>query len=175
MLYSCAMSRLARIRHRVRQFTAALRRHEPVLEAALRAHLNPEGARLFRRMQPSEQAHAWGVCGRLEAAGMRDLDLLAAALLHDAGKSLRPLSLAERVVIVLGRRFVPRRAADWSRGEPHGWRGAFVAARQHPEWGAELAQAAGASARTVDLIRRHQEPAPGDELLKALQAADNEL
>jgi hypothetical protein len=169
------MSRLARIRHRVRQFTAALCRHEPVPEAALREHLNPGEATLFRRMQPSDQAHAWQVCERLKAVGQSDPALLAAALLHDAGKCLRPLSLAERVVIVLGRRFVPRRAALWSRGELHGWRGAFVTAARHPEWGAELVQAAGASARTVDLVRRHQEHDPGDPLLAALQAADNEL
>ena len=56
-------------------------------------------------MQSSEQAHAVSVYRQLVAQGETSSDLLAAALLHDVGKSLSPLRLWERVLIVLARVF----------------------------------------------------------------------
>ena len=63
--------------------------------------------------------------------------------------------------------------------EPPSWRYPFFVHQQHPELGAELAQAAGCSPTTVELIRRHQEPLADnpfrtheDELLAALQEAE---
>ena len=55
----------------------------------------------------------------------------------------------------------------------------FVVAERHPDWGAEMAAQAGASALVVELIRRHQEtpdPRPvnqADRLLQQLQVADD--
>ena len=62
----------------------------------------------FAGCSASEQAHAFQVLERLKAAGQTDPDLLTAALLHDVGKVLFPLSLLDRVVIVLGKRLLPR-------------------------------------------------------------------
>jgi hypothetical protein len=125
-------------------------------------------------MQISEQAHAFRVLERLKAAGQTDPDLLVAALLHDVGKILIPLSLLDRVIIVLGNHFFRQSAVRWSKGTPIGLRRPFVVATMHPGWGADLARQAGVSPRSMDLIRRHHDPlSTNDSLLAALQAADN--
>ncbi len=172
---------LSRLAYRTRQFWNALPVPRKRVETgALLPHLSPPQIVLFRRMQPSEQAHAHQVLERLKAAGQTDPHLLAAALLHDVGKILYPLSLLDRVVIVLGKRFFRRRAGRWGEGTPGLFRRPFVVAAHHPAWGADLAEQAGASSRTVGLIRRHQDPPspnPGsrtERLLAALQAADEE-
>jgi hypothetical protein len=170
------MSRVSRAAYRTRQFLHALPGiSRAVVDESLSVQLTPVQLRLFRRMQLSEQAHAWGIYQKLKAAGQNDPDLLTAALLHDAGKSLHPLRLFDRVVIVLARRMFPRRFRDWSKGEPRGLRRPFVVAENHPEWGAALAREAGTAERAVELIRRHQEKTPLDDpLLAPLQAADDD-
>jgi len=167
---------LSHLAYRARQFWNALPRPRKRVETeTLLPHLSPSQIVLFRRMQPSEQTHAYQMLERLKASGQTDPDLLAAALLHDVGKVLVPLSLLDRVVIVLGKRFFRRRARRWSEGTPSRLRRPFVVAAHHPDWGADLAEQAGASSRTVDLIRRHQDiPSVDDSLLSALQSADDE-
>jgi predicted HD phosphohydrolase len=130
-------------------------------------------------MQPSEQWHASLVVQRLKEDGQDHPALLTAALLHDVGKILYPLSPLERATIVLGKKFFPRLASRWGKGTPWGFRRPFVVAERHAEWGADLAARADASAKTVNLIRRHQD-APlekprslEDCLLRALQGADD--
>ncbi len=164
-----------RLAYRLRQFWNTLPGSRKRVETgALLPHLSPTQIVLFRQMQFSEQAHAYQMLERLQAAGQSDPDLLAAALLHDVGKILYPLSLLDRVAIVLGRRFFRCSAQRWSEGTPEGVRRAFVVAAHHPTWGAELAEKAGASPRAVDLIRRHQDAPPADDpLLAALQSADD--
>jgi hypothetical protein len=170
------MCPLPRLAYRSRQFWRALLGPKtPVADSLLHQHLSPAQISLFRRMQTSEQAHASEVLARLTSAGQADPDLLAAALLHDAGKVRSPLTLPDRVLIVLGKRLFPQTMKRWGTGEPKGLRRPFVAAAQHPAWGAELASAAGAASRTCELIRRHQDvPSADDSLLAALQEADNE-
>ena len=130
-------------------------------------------------MQPSEQWHATLVMQRLKYAGQDHPDLLAAALLHDVGKILYPLSPLERAVIVLGKKFFPRLASRWGKGTRRDFRRPFIVAERHAEWGADLAARAGASTMTVNLIRRHKD-APlekprslEDRLLRALHCADD--
>jgi hypothetical protein len=130
---------------------------------------------LFRRMQPSEQRHAARMLEELEASGQNDPDLLTASLLHDVGKVLYPLSLPDRVIIVLCKNLFRQIPGHWSSGTPTGFLHPFVVAARHPEWGAELAEQAGISSRTVDLIRHHQDTySTRDPLLAALQAVDNQ-
>jgi hypothetical protein len=139
---------------------------------------------LFECLQPSEQAHSLEIYHSLLDAHETNHDLLVAALLHDTGKSRFPLRIWERVVIVLCKRLFPAKVQDWGRASPQSWKRPFVIAEQHPTWGAELAQQAGASALAVSLIRRHQEPLAfdgdpallslEDRLLITLQHYDNE-
>jgi hypothetical protein len=167
----------------VRQFFLALRAAaDPRDLGQARAVLTPETMKLFVGMQSSEQAHAVSVYRQLVAQGETCPDLLAAALLHDVGKSLSPLRLWERVLIVLAKASFPAQSRRWGSQPAEGlgrWRRAFVVAEQHPAWGAVLAAEAGASPRTVALIRQHQEPASAQadpetkRLLSRLQAVDD--
>lgn len=170
--------------YRVRQFWAAFTAAPGGEDlAAAGAQLGPALMALFNRLQPAEQAHSLQIYRQLLAQGENNPDLLAAALLHDVGKSRHPLRLWERVLIVLARKLFPVSVKGWGRGQPHGWRRAFVIAEQHPAWGAEMTSQAGASPRVVALIGRHQEkmpaspPATGsleDQLLYRLQLLDDE-
>jgi hypothetical protein len=170
------MSLLSRIIYRSRQFQRALRSPKaPVSDTILLPFLSPSQIVLFRRMHFFEQAHAFKVLQSLRQAGHTDPDLLAAALLHDVGKILAPLSLLDRVLVVVGQRLFPRAVSRWGMGAARGLRRPFVIAVQHPSWGADLASAAGASPKTCDLIRCHQDhAASGDHLLTALQSVDDE-
>jgi len=161
--------------YRTHQFWSALAGpHLRVDPKVLLSDLTPAQIALFYRMQASEQAHGYQVFRRLQSAGQTDPDLLAAALLHDAGKILYPPTVLDRVVVVIGYHFFRRGAVSWSKGTPAGFRRPFVIAAHHPAWGADLARQAGASPRTVDLIRRHHDPsATNDPLLATLQAADD--
>lgn len=156
----------------------------------VRKILSPDLMSLFLSLQPGEQAHSYWVYNQLRQSGETNNDLLVAALLHDVGKSLHPLRLWERIVIVLGKTFSPRGVKAWGQGEPQGLLRSFVISEKHPDWGADMAAQAGASPLTVSIIRRHQEPINPNEqsgenpgvttnhlverqLLKRLQRADN--
>ena len=172
---------ISRLTYRSRQFwNALLSPGKRVPTEALLPHLTAGQFILFRRMQPAEQVHAYQIFKLLQASGQGTPELLTAALLHDVGKILVPLSIFDRVGIVLVKHLFPSAALRWAEGTPHGWRRPFVVAAHHAEWGADLANQAGASALTVDLIRHHQD-SPGQSLdsdpghlLVALQAADDE-
>jgi len=174
---------LGRVLYRVRQFFLALRAPaDPQDLEQARSVLAPAQIKLFAGMQSGEQAHAVNVYRQLVAQGETSSDLLAAALLHDVGKSLSPLHLWERILIVLARAVLPAQSRRWGSLPMEGlrgWRRALIIAEQHPAWGADLAAEAGASPRTVVLIRQHQEPAstvadPETKcLLSKLQAVDD--
>jgi len=195
--------------YRVSQFCRALVAWVPKRELSLLSeYLTPPQVALFQRMPRSDQRHGLDVFHALRRKQHRDRDLLAAALLHDVGKSGGQLRLWHRVLIVLisalrpqllGRLASPPEPAlslalsvvegkveglggteeGLASDETYSWRYPFFVHQQHPELGAQLAQAAGCSPTTVELIRRHQRPLSNnpletrqDELLAALQEAD---
>lgn len=165
--------------YRVRQFFRALaaRVSEEELEQVA-CILTPASLTLFRSMAIQDQRHGLDVCAALRQAGHNNPDLLAAALLHDAGKAAARLPVWQRAVIVLLDRFAPRLLARLSQGEPDRWHSPFIAHARHPEVGARWAQEAGCSPLTVALIRRHQDQTSNcqteeDQLLTNLQMADN--
>lgn len=167
-------------RYRLWQFWRLIaKRLSPDELSEVRRRLPPGLFAVFCRLNPAERHHAHSVCKMLIGQGYAEADLLAAALLHDVGKSHMPLRVWEKVAIVLGMRFLRPTVTAWGLrpGPVRWWTRPFVNAMQHPAWGAEMVRAAGGSPRTVELVRRHQDKVgPGDELyesLSALQSADN--
>ena len=167
------------VRHRVGQFFLYWRARLTRADVAfIEATLPPALAALFCRMTPGEQIHSLKVMRWLADHGHTRPELLQAALLHDVGKSVAPISLWERVEAVLVRWLLPGPYARWGQAEPRGWRKPFVTATQHPEWGADLAAQAGAAPLVVNLIRRHQSDkgkkpvTDEDQLLRLLSQAE---
>jgi putative nucleotidyltransferase with HDIG domain len=163
--------------YRLGQFARLLRPAElsPEQEADVAQVLSAAEVALFQRLVASDRWHSYEVYRLLLDAGETDANLLAAALLHDIGKTRARPGILGRVAVVLAEKWLPRRAAAWSEGEPSGWRRPFVIRARHPEWGAALAQAAGSPPETVALIRQHQDANAKrpDRLLERLQWADD--
>lgn len=172
--------------YRVRQFARAAGAwiwpdrvvRDPASQRLPDRYLPPAGLDLFQAMPRYDRAHALAVSDTLRRAGYTDPDLLAAALLHDAGKTVHPkgrLRLWHRVAAVLVRAWQPELLEQVGQDRPGSWRRAFFVQAHHAELSAELARQAGCSPRTVALIRHHEDPveASKDPLLAALQAADS--
>jgi hypothetical protein len=153
---------------KVRQFRShVLARVGRDERAALADWLSPAQLALFDSMHVADRRHGLDVVATLTGEGLDDLDLLVAGLLHDAGKGRT--GVWPRVAYALGQRYG---AWVWrSASVVPGWRIALVRLRDHAETSAGLAQAAGCSPRTVELIR-HQE-SPVDQVAgRALLLAD---
>jgi hypothetical protein len=174
---------LARARYRSGQVLASLRPRVTASESTLvRQHLPPEAVALFEQMPLRDQRHSLDIYHALHAAGASQPDLLAAALLHDMGKTVhqgRPLRVWHRVAVVLLDTISPGAVDRLASADPASWRYPFYAHRHHPGHGAQLAAETGCTPLTVELIRRHQDKLawpPADEteqLLALLQAADD--
>ena len=178
----------SRLIYRTRQFLQAISSNSSQVDLELFSSiLNPSQLALFQKMQTSEQFHSQRVLSELMMNGETNQDLKVAALLHDTGKTLAPLRLWERVLIVLVKSICPDCIKRWGQlpnGQfrpDMGIRRPFIISVQHPVWGAELADQCGTSRLAVELIARHEEhldPSPeegislADQLLLKLQAAD---
>jgi hypothetical protein len=132
---------------------------------------------LFRAMPGHDRQHALNVVRALQQRGHDEPDLLAAALLHDVGKAVPRggrVRIGHRVAVVLMHAFWPALLERLAREDAVGWRRPFYVQQHHAAISAQLAQEAGCSPVTVDLIRHHEDaPGPADDsLLAALQAAD---
>ncbi len=176
--------------YRLGQFWRVWRVRPLPVEARERitAVLTPEETALFDQFSLSDQQHSYQVLRTLQANGQTHPDLLAAALLHDVGKTRAPLSIWQRSLIVLAQAFLPGKTAVWGQGSVDSWQRPFVVKVQHPAWGAEMAQTANSRPLTIELIRRHQEQLPEtpalsgaetavtetDQLLRLLQWADDQ-
>ncbi len=121
------------------------------------AFLNPGESRVYRGLDPRDREHACRITRALLAAhpGQPE-EVIAAALLHDSGKSGRPYRVWERVAAGL----VPLPLA---RCLPLG---AVRVRAHHPELGAALLRRAGARPRVAELVARHH--APGGDAQAAL-------
>jgi len=132
---------VARLLYRTGQFWQALRSVTTPQDLGLASSvLAPAQLELFKQMPGSDQAHSLRVLKALLTQGEKNSDLWIAALLHDVGKSIRPLRLWERVLIVLVGLVCPGCVQRWGMASPGrntmapGWRRAFVVATQHPQW-----------------------------------------
>jgi hypothetical protein len=129
--------------------------------------LSPEQLELFDRMLAADRRHGLDVVADLRSHGVTDGDLLVAGLLHDCAKGPRT-RLVHRVA--------------WSLGQHYGawiWRlssrlptfkSGLIGLRDHADRSATLAEAAGCTARTVQLIRNQE--APTDDAGRLLLDAD---
>jgi hypothetical protein len=126
---------------------------------------------LFESMGERDQRHSLDVMRLLMERGCRDEDTLMAALLHDVGKGRIAgvkVRLWHRVAYVLLASVSPWTLRRLGKG-----RGGLGALHQHAERGAVVAEALGATAAVVELIRRHDERDSPDERLRLLRTADD--
>jgi hypothetical protein len=129
--------------------------------------LTPAQLALFDAMLAADRRHGLDVVAALRASGTADADLLVAGLLHDCGKGSR-VRLVHRVAWSLGQRYG---AWIWRAcGHLPTFRTGLAALRDHARRSAELAQEAGCTARSIELIRNQE--APTDEAGRLLLAAD---
>jgi hypothetical protein len=105
-------------------------------------------------MHVADRRHGLDVVASLRAAGENDPEELVAGLLHDAGKG--ETGMIPRILIALGQARItwPASALGWLPG----MRTDLARLRDHAETSALLAEAAGCSPRTVELIRWQDEP-----------------
>ncbi len=165
------MSLLSRPGYRARQFFGALGARLGEDERRDAASLLGAGLMsLFESMSRRDQRHCFDVYRAVLARGCDDRDVLAAALLHDAGKGrlsgarVRLWHRVAYVVLTAGAPFMLRRL--------NGGRGGLAALHNHAARGAMLAEAMGATPAIADLIRRHEDE-PRDARQAALRAADD--
>ncbi len=158
--------------HRVGQFVSHVRARVDPAEGALVERVLPALANeLFTGMPVADRRHGLDVAQRLISSGHDDPDLLAAALLHDAGKGHR-LRLWHRVSGVLLETVAPGGLRSLASPDPRSWRHPFHLYLHHDAISAEMAVSAGCSPRTGAFIRG-QPAKPDAPLQAALEAADD--
>jgi hypothetical protein len=142
------------------------------------AVLNEPARAWFHSLPRDLQWHGVQVMHDLKRAGVDRSDVLAAALLHDAGKAAGPNGPLVRAFNVLVVRLVPawsarRKVIDYRAAR--GLDRVLAIAYQHPQIAAERAAACGCDPITIDLIRSHQDYERGqhDPLLQLFQQADD--
>jgi hypothetical protein len=126
---------------------------------------------LFAAMQPADQRHCLDVYRRLRADGEEDPDVLAAALIHDAGKggdSASRIRTWHRVVYVI-LATLPSAALDRvARGD-----GGLGRLHRHGEATLRLVRGAGASERITELLEVMESRRRDDPRARRLLAADD--
>ena len=157
---------LTKIRQTRRHLVA---RVSPRERDAVAAWLSPAQLALFDGMHIADRRHGLDVMAALRSAGEHDDEVLLAGLLHDAGKG--DTGMLARILHALGQARItwPALALGWLPGMP----AALGRLRDHAETSAVLAEAAGCSPRTVELIRWQdapRDPEAGERLRLADEA-----
>ncbi|NJD26867.1 MAG: hypothetical protein FIA92_01045 [Chloroflexi bacterium] len=119
--------------------------------------LTPAQLALFDSMHVADRRHGLDVAAALRRAGERDPEVLLAGLLHDAGKG--QTGIAPRVVYALGVAYGRWIETPFRR---FGLAAALDRLAAHAETSARLAEGAGCSSRTVELIRWQDAPRDPD-------------
>jgi hypothetical protein len=142
---------LAKIRQTKRHVLAKVSARE---RDAVAAWLSPAELALFDGMHVADKRHGLDVVASLRAAAETDPEVLVAGLLHDAGKG--DTGMIPRILHALGQARItwPAFAVGWLPG----MRDSLSRLRDHAETSARLAESAGCSLRTVELIRWQDEP-----------------
>ncbi len=138
--------------------------------AALASWLTPQQLEVFDRMHVADQRHGLDVVETLRTHCVLDREVLVAGLIHDAGKGLT--GIWPRVAYSLGQAYG---SSLWRAASVvPGWRAPLQRLRDHAETSAQMAAAAGCTARTVELIRHQEAPLDPDagRLLKLADEAN---
>ncbi len=145
---------------------------------AAEAVLPPAAQAWFHSLPRDLQWHGLQVMHDLQRAGVDQAEVLAAALLHDAGKAVGPSGPLARTMIVLALRLAPAWSARRKKIDYRAARGfdrVLAIAYQHPDIAAEKALECGCDPVTIDLIRYHQDTARmvNDPILRLFQQVDD--
>jgi hypothetical protein len=146
---------IGKVRQARRHMTA---RVSPRERDAVAAWLRPAELGLFDAMHVADRRHGIDVVASLRGDGTEDRDVLVAGLLHDAGKGNTPI--LPRVVHSLAQAYGAW--VGWSLARLPGMAAALERLRTHAETSARLAEAAGCSATTIELIRWQESPRDPD-------------
>ncbi|HTC86101.1 MAG TPA: hypothetical protein VK656_05330 [Candidatus Acidoferrum sp.] len=154
------MSRTSWWGAKVRRFRAHVgARVLPAERADLATWVSPAQLAVFDGMHVADKRHGLDVVATLRAGGSTDPELLLAGLLHDAGKG-PTVGVWPRVAWSLGQGY-----GGWvvrvARIVP-GFGNSLDLLRDHADASARLAEAAGCTPRTVDLIRNQADPVDRD-------------
>ncbi len=153
---------------------------EPKADRAwIQESLLPEEQEIWRRMSRADRRHAAGVARRVERALGHEATrpVIAAALLHDCGKSVAHLSTVGRVIATLSAKIAGHDMAPaWS--ETRGFTRRVGLYLEHPRLGADLLGMAGSAPLTVAWAAEHHLP-PEDWTVpatigRALKDADDD-
>ncbi|MCH7809141.1 MAG: hypothetical protein IH863_01005 [Chloroflexi bacterium] len=126
---------------------------------------------LFAAMQPADQRHCLDVYHRLRNEGQDDPHLLAAALIHDAGKggeAARRIRTWHRVAYVILGALPPGALDRIARGD-----GGLARLHHHGEATLQLVRGAGASQRIAALLEVMEAGERADPHAARLLAADD--
>lgn len=162
--------------YRVHQFIHAIFPHINASELSWALNNVPQqGCSLFLKQSSSEQRHAIDVAQslKIEKSSLTLSDfqtLIAAALLHDCGKSNVDTRLWHRVFIVLMQK-MPNSILSCLESSHTVFSTPLQIASQHALWGSNLAQSAGLNPVICQLIREHHSPTT--DLGRILANADN--
>lgn len=151
----------------------------PADDAWARASLTPNEGLLWQQMARADRRHAVGVARRVEASLGADATrpVMAAALLHDCGKTVAGLGTFARVLVTVTAKLRGReRVAAWVVRP--GWRHRAAQYVTHPGLGADLLHRAGSDPLTVAWAAEHQRGARSGvvpaRIADALTAADDD-
>lgn len=143
-----------------RFFGSLLPMGEPKQDRAwVQEHLLPEEQEIWRRMSRQDRRHAAGVARRVERALGHEATrpVVAAALLHDCGKSVSHLGTTGRVIATLSAKVAGHDMAPaWS--ETSGFTRRVGLYLEHPRLGADLLGMAGSAPLTVAWAAEHHLP-----------------
>ncbi|HUF52735.1 MAG TPA: hypothetical protein VMR52_03025 [Dehalococcoidia bacterium] len=160
---------ISRAAYRVRQLRRALRPNvTPEDIAAAAERLGPGLFPLFAGMQPADQRHCLDVYKTLLAKNETEPHILAAALIHDAGKgglAAKHIRTWHRVVYVALPGFVTSWMARFSPG--------LASLRDHGEKTVRLAREAEAGDFVVKLLEAMETHTSDDPRIQLLLAADD--
>ena len=142
-------------------------------------HLLQAEVAVWKKMSRPDRRHAVGVAHRVERALGTEATrpVLAAALLHDCGKTVSGLGTYGRVIATLSAKFAGRdHAMAWS--ETQGFTRRVGLYLEHPRLGADLLGLTGSAPLTVAWTAEHHLPpeewSVPQEIGAALKAADDD-